>query len=103
MTDKYEEFKKWFIESDWVNCEVIIKKLPTNGGNAHLIYPNKKSIFENFEKEQAKKEKEKEIKKVLDKYIVKIRFGSINGDDIEINGDAVDKCYNELKEKDLIK
>lgn len=63
--DKYEEFKKWFIESDWVNCEVIIKKLPTNGGNAHLIYPNKKSIFENFEKEQSEIEKEKQVKGII--------------------------------------
>lgn len=85
MTDKYEQFKEFVREKYFPN--------PTRWGG----------IFNDFEKECAKKEKENEIKKVLDKYIVKIGFSSINGDDIEINSDSVDKCYNELKEKDLIK
>lgn len=85
MTDKYEEFKKFVREKYFLN--------PSRWGG----------IFNDFEKQCAKKEKEKEIKKVLDKYIVKIGFTSIDGDDVEINGNAVDDCYNELKEKDLIK
>lgn len=97
MTDKYEEFKKWFIESDWVNCEVIIKKLPTNGGNAHLIYPNKKSIFENFEKEQNEKEKEREIKKTIKEALKEQRCNAY-----AIDG-YVYVVYKALKEKDLIK
>ena len=86
MTDKYEEFKEWF------------KHHPTDEDEIDLVFAIG-NLFKEFEKEQ----KENEIKKVLDKYIVKIGFASIDGDDIEINGDAVDKCYNELKEKDLIK
>jgi len=86
MTDKCEEFKEWF------------KHHPTDEDEIDLVFAIG-NLFKEFEKEQ----KENEIKKVLDKYIVKIGFGSIDGDDIEINGDAVDKCYNELKEKDLIK
>lgn len=97
MTDKYEEFKKWFIESDWVNCEVIIKKLPTNGGNAHLIYPNKKSIFENFEKEQSKKEKGKEIKDTIEQALHE-EHCCFDGTRLYANA-----IYNKLKEKDLIK
>ena len=90
MTDKYEQFKEWF------------KHHPTDEDVIDLVFAIG-NLFKEFGEEQAEKEKEKEIKKVLDKYIVKIGFGSIDGDDIEINGDAVDKCYNELKERDLIK
>lgn len=86
MTDKYEEFKEWF------------KHHPTDEDEIDLVFAIG-NLFKEFEEECAKKE----IKQILDKYIVKIGFGSIDGDDIEINGDAVDKCYKELKEKDLIK
>ena len=97
MTDKYEEFKKWFKKK---SRRYGVWKIDDNGNQEICHYSR---AFIDFEEEQAEKEKENEIKKVLDKYIVKIGFASIDGDDIEINSDAVDKCYNELKEKDLIK
>lgn len=99
MTDKYEEFKEWFKKNRYGIWNVSDFKIPLTSGTVINI----NDVFDIFEEEQAEKEKENEIKKVLDKYIVKIGFGSIDGDDIEINGDAVDKCYKELKEKDLIK
>lgn len=99
MTDKYEEFKKWFKKNNYGIWKVSDFKIPLTAETVINI----NDVFDIFEGEQAEKEKENEIKKVLDKYIVKIGFGSIDGDDIEINGDAVDKCYKELKEKDLIK
>lgn len=97
MTDRYEEFKEWFKKK---SHRYGVWKIDDNGNQEICHYSR---AFIDFEEEQAKKEKEKEIKKVLDKYIVKIGFTITNGEGIKINGNAVDKCYNELKERDLIK
>ena len=91
MTDKYEEFKKWFKKNKYGIWKVNDSKRPLTAETVINI----NDIFDIFEEEQVEKEKEKEIKQILDKYIVKIGFASIDGNDIELNSGSVDGCYNE--------
>ena len=53
------------------------------------------NMFESFFEERHKEEK---VKKILDKYILKIEI-----DDKKINGNDVNRCYNELKKEGCLK
>lgn len=83
MTDKYEEFK-----------EFVKKK----------YYPNPSrwgGIFNDFEKEQAEKEKKEEILKAIRQGLCECPY-TITVD--VTTGITIEQCiYNELKRKDLIK
>lgn len=106
MTDKYEKFKDWFMNLESIPTKIIglnpvdTKHFPICYGRQVV---DRKKVFKLFEQEQIEEEKENEVKKILDKYIP---FVGITGVDMEeeirLNG-TVDECYQELKEKGLIK
>ena len=75
MTDKYEEFKKYCNEQA----------------------DGMEKLFQEFEKEQSEKEKEREIKDTIEQALYEEHCCS-NGTTLYANA-----IYNKLKEKDLIK
>lgn len=95
--DKYEEFKEWFEKSNYGFWKMTVTD--------DVVYPtfsmenlnNKKDVFDEFEKEQAKREKGKEIKDTIEQALEENHCCS-NGTTLYANA-----IYNKLKEKDLIK
>jgi len=91
MSDKYEEFKEFVREKYFPN--------PSRWGG----------IFNDFEEQCAKKEKENEIKKIITEIIVRTplkkvpKYKTSADIDIYCSDEVTDKIYNALKEKDLIK
>lgn len=79
MTDKYEEFKEFVREKYFPN--------PSRWGG----------IFNDFEEQCAKKEKEKEIKDTIEQALHE-EHCCFDGTRLYANA-----IYNKLKEKDLIK
>lgn len=59
-------------------------------------------IIRRFKVEYKEKKRKEAVKEVLDKYIHEISMENESGDKIIMSLTA-DDCYNELKEKDLIK
>ena len=89
MTDKYEEFKKWLINY--------------MGNSPFVSHCYKKDdmeyLFNRFEEEQAEKEKERQVKEILARVI----FSWSIKDLAKFEKEKINKIYNDLKEKDLIK
>ena len=86
MTDNYIEFKKWLTQkaADFEEIDGV------------------SSTFElliEFEKEQAEKEKERQVKEILSRVV----FGWSIKDLAKFEKEKVNRIYNDLKEKDLIK
>lgn len=86
MTDRYEQFKKWF------------KHHPTDEDELDLVFAIG-NLFKEFENEQ----KEKEIKKAICDGMKEVSTKIDSYDNwIEIS-DWVEAIYQKLKERDLIK
>lgn len=109
MTEKYEDFKKWFMKLEKIPTKFRLddfcfsSSMPIPAAYATLEI-NKEEIFKLFEEYQKQKEKENRVKKILDRYIPEMKICGVGIDDEEIrlNG-TVEECYNELKEEDLLK
>lgn len=85
--DKYEEFKKWFGRQ---------KRYTFLNSDNELEWA--RNVYADFERCLEEQEKqEKEVKKILDSYIPKLRTANI-----QINK-TTDECYNELKKGDYLK
>ena len=96
MTDKYEEFKEWLNNlnaEDGVQIRVVEKR----------EWWSVTELFFHYEAEQIlreqEKQREKEIKKVITDYM------PVNSEVVgtQFHKSCVDKIYDELKEKGLIK
>lgn len=87
MTDKYEDFKKW------------MRNYMDNSSFTHYCGADVEYLFRRFEEEQAEKEKERQIKVILSEVI----FGWTINDLAAFEKEKLNKIYNDLKEKDLIK
>lgn len=84
MTDKYEQFKDWF------------KHHPTDEDEIDLVFAIG-NLFKEFEEEESKKEKEKEIKDTIEQALEENNC-CFAGRDTYANA-----IYKKLEEKDLIK
>lgn len=97
MTDKYEEFKEWFEKSNYGFWKMTVTD--------DVVYPtfsmenlnNKKDVFDEFEKEQAEKEKEEQIKQLIEQALKEEKC-CYDG-----RKNYANAIYKKLKEKDLIK
>lgn len=87
MTDKYEDFKKW------------MRNYMDNSSFTHYCGADVEYLFRRFEEERAEKEKERQIKVILSEVI----FGWTINDLAAFEKEKLNKIYNDLKEKDLIK
>lgn len=87
MTDKYNELKKWMMNYiDNASC------VPYSREDVGYL-------FRRFEEEQAEKEKERQVKEILARVI----FGWSIKDLAKFEKEKINRIYNDLKEKDLIK
>ncbi len=84
MTDKYEEFKEWFLNQD----RYLFRNLES-GDYANMI------VFKKFEEEQAEKDKKEKFGGIMCHWLDKSM-----GNHRRFN---LDELFDELKEKDLIK
>ena len=106
MTDKYEEFKEWFLglrECDIPRQTKLEEMHFNNMAWTNPVYArteyNRRKIFEKFEEEQEEKRKEKEVKEILMKYMPV--HSSIMGTEFYIS--CIDETYDVLKEKELLR
>lgn len=86
IEDKYKVFKKWLRSQ-----ESLMK----------MAY-SFEFMFDNFERE-FDENKEEEVKKILDRYITKMSITTIDGDDVCLTPDYVNRCYKELKDGGFLK
>ena len=109
MTDKYEEFKEWFLGLR--DCDIPRKtKLEEMHINsmtwANPVYAkteyDRRRIFEKFEEEQKEKEQEKEVKEILEKHYPSITIDTDFGKQC-LTKCSINDCYDELKEKGCLK
>jgi len=113
MTDKYEEFKKWFLGFD--DCDIPRKTKLEEIHHPMMTWSNpvyarteydRKRIFEKFEEEQ---EKEEEIKQTILDAIMKTPLkceyipSEVGKRQVYLTEPVVNKIYDLLNEKDLIK
>lgn len=91
MTDKYEEFKEFVREKYFPNPSRWI------------------GIFNDFEEECAKKEKEKQVKGIIKEVFNTVPLNEYEVEDewyrktIYVPNDIITEIYDKLKEEDLIK
>ena len=80
--DKYEKFKEWFKKSRFIfyDTEDDLKTMSD-------------PVFYEFEAEEQLKQKENEIKETISNIVMRT----------PITDNIIDKIYDELKEKDMIK
>lgn len=88
MTDNYKEFKKWVSEKamSYKNTDLASASVTMD-------------LLIEFEKEQVEKDKERQVKEILARVI----FGWSIKDLAKFEKDKINRIYNDLKEKDLIK
>lgn len=86
MTDNYNEFKKW------------LTKKAADSEEIDDVSSTIELLIE-FEKEQVEKDKEKQVKEILSRAI----FDWPIKDLAKLEKDKINRIYNDLKEKDLIK
>ena len=89
MTDKYEEFKKWLMKSNYRFWIVNVDDSTIHSKQVISTY----EVFKEFEEEQQENEREKEIKETISNIVMRT----------PITDNIIDKIYDELKERDLIK
>ena len=89
MTDKYEEFKKWL--TNYMDNSLFVSHCYKKDDVEYL--------FGRFEKEQAEKEKERQVKEILSRVV----FGWSIKDLAKFEKEKINRIYSDLKEKDLIK
>lgn len=67
MTDRYEEFKKWFMEVDELPTKIDLREycpFPPSPVYAHMKV-NREKVFEDFEEELEEKEKKEKIRDIV--------------------------------------
>lgn len=89
--DKYEAFKQYLHE---INFAITEYHTGTDHANMDLT----ENMFNIFEHHYNETKKEKEIKKILKKYLIPVRISNKT-----INEHGIDKCYNELKKRGYLK
>ena len=87
MTDRYENFKKWLI-----NYMDNASFISYDGNDVGYL-------FRRFEEEEVKKEKERQVKEIISKEIL----GWPIKDLARFEKEKINRIYDNLKEKDLIK
>ena len=100
MTDKYEEFKEWFMGLESIPTKIDLTEVPIP---PHPMYckleTDRERIFKRFEKEQEEEQKEKHIKNIIaDKIYCKTYYDITIGEQAKIS-----RIYNELKELEYLK
>lgn len=112
MTDKYDEFKEWFMELENIPSKVDLTDTPFSVPLPAVygkLKVNKEKVFELFEKEQAEKQKEKQIKKAIKEVFNTIPLNEIPKEyhreccTVLVPIDIIDGIYQKLKQQDLIK
>jgi hypothetical protein len=103
MTDKYKEFKEWFLGLRECDIPRKTKLDHSSMAWANPVYAktkyDRRRIFEKFEEEQEAKEQEKQTKRILARHISKIVAPcGLLEDSVQVQ-----ECYDELKEKGLLK
>lgn len=113
MTDKYEEFKEWFLGIS--DCDIPRKTELEEIHHSMMNWINpvyarteydRKRIFEKFEEEQEEKEREKEIKKIIRESISRVPLEPtirLTNPEIWCSDRLANTLYDRLKEEDLIK
>ena len=99
MTDKYEEFKEWLNNlntEDGVQIRVVEKR----------EWWSVTELFFQYEAEQIlqeqEKQREKEVKEILEKHYPSITIDTDFGKQC-LTRCSINDCYDELKEKELLR
>lgn len=87
MTDRYENFKKW------------LKNYMDNASFISYNGDDMEYLFRRFEEEEVKKEKERQVKAILSEIIFGWNINAL----ASFEKEKINRIYNDLKEKDLIK